>query len=111
MSIAGVAGLTLGSGLSYFLRPRFRRVDPIICGGGLIPSAILILISFVIAYDNIVSAYILMFFGQVFLNMNWAVIVDMTLVSVNVVKNQTIDHQMQWLTYFSIATQGFYFLL
>ena len=80
MAVAGVAGLTLGSGLSFWLRPKYRGVDPLICGGGLVPSSILILVSFVIAEDNIWAAYILVFFGQVFLNMNWAVIVDMTLV-------------------------------
>ena len=80
MAVAGVAGLTLGSGLSYWLRPKYRGVDPLICGGGLVPSSILIVISFVVAYDSIWAAYILVFFGQVFLNMNWAVIVDMTLV-------------------------------
>ena len=82
MGVAGVLGLTLGSSLSYWLRPKFRRIDPIICGGGLIPSSTLLLITFIIAYDNIVAAYVLMFFGQVFFNMNWAVLVDMTLVSV-----------------------------
>ena len=81
MSIAGVVGLSLGSGLSYILRPKFRRIDPIICGGGLLPSAIIMVITFIVAYNNILAAYILVFFGQVFLNMNWAVIVDMSLVS------------------------------
>ena len=81
MAVAGVVGLTFGSGLSYWLRPKYRGVDPLICGGGLVPSSILILVSFIVAYDNIWAAYILVFFGQVFLNMNWAVIVDMTLVS------------------------------
>ena len=80
MAVAGVVGLTFGSGLSYWLRPKYRGVDPLICGGGLVPSSILILVSFIVAYDNIWAAYILVFFGQVFLNMNWAVIVDMTLV-------------------------------
>ena len=81
MAVAGVVGLTFGSGLSYWLRPKYRGVDPLICGGGLVPSSILILVSFIVAYNNIWAAYILVFFGQVFLNMNWAVIVDMTLVS------------------------------
>ena len=80
MAVAGVVGLSLGSGMSYWLRPKYRGVDPILCGGGLVPSSILLLVSFIIAYDNIWAAYILVFFGQVFLNMNWAVIVDMTLV-------------------------------
>ena len=90
MAVAGVAGLTLGSGLSYWLRPKYRGVDPLICGGGLVPSSVLIVISFVIAYDNIWAAYILVFFGQVFLNMNWAVIVDMTLVTTKITLPPTI---------------------
>ena len=79
MAVAGVAGLTLGSGLSYWLRPKYRGVDPIICGGGLLPSSILILIAVVVAYDSIWAAYILIFFGQIFLFMNFAVLTDMTL--------------------------------
>ena len=91
MAVAGVAGLTLGSGLSYWLRPKFRGVDPIICGGGLLPSSILILIAVVVAYDSIWAAYILMFFGQIFLNMNWAVIVDMTLYVVEPTKRASAE--------------------
>ena len=81
IAVAGVAGLTFGSGLSYWLRPKYRGVDPIICGGGLVPSSILILVSIIVAYDSVWAAYILNFFGQIFLNMNWAVMVDMTLVN------------------------------
>ena len=81
MAVAGVVGLTLGSGLSYWLRPKYRAVDPIICGGGIGVSAILIFIAFVVAYDSIWAAYTLVFFGQICLNMNWGVVVDMTLVN------------------------------
>ena len=41
MAVAGVAGLTLGSGLSYWLRPKYRGVDPLICGGGRVLCRIL----------------------------------------------------------------------
>ena len=86
--MAGIVGLTLGSGLSYFLRPRFRWIDPIICGSGLILSAILLVITFVTMYNNIISAYIMMFFGLVCGFLNVAVTVDMSMVSANTVKPQ-----------------------
>jgi hypothetical protein len=33
------------------------------------------------ANDGVIGAFILMFFGQVFLNMNWAIVVDISLVN------------------------------
>lgn len=39
MVVAGVAGLSFGSGLSYFLRKNVAWIDPVICGGGLLVAA------------------------------------------------------------------------
>jgi len=46
MVVAGVAGLSLGSGLSYVLRKRFGWIDPVICGSGVLIAA-----PFVFRYD------------------------------------------------------------
>ena len=81
MSAAGVVGLMLGSGLSLWLREKIAWIDPVICGGGLLLSAPLIFAALWIVDQNVVLAFVLIFVGQVFLNMNWAVVVDISLVS------------------------------
>ena len=82
IAVSGVAGLFFGSGLSYWLRPKYRMIDPLICGGGLIPSFILTVISLVLAYDNTWATYILLFFGHIFMCMQYAVLSNMTLVQI-----------------------------
>ena len=81
LSVAGVFGLILGSGLSLKFRERFPRIDPIICGVGLIVSAPFLFVGIGLAKDGIVMAFILVFVGQIFLNANWAVVVDIALVN------------------------------
>ena len=80
VGFGGFFGLTLGSALSYFLRPRIRWVDPVICGVGLLLSVPFTLPAIGRAKEDVVLAFVLIFIGQVFLNMNWAIIVDVSLV-------------------------------
>ena len=81
MSIAGVVGLTIGSGMSFWLRPKCNWIDPILCGGGLLVSSPLIFACMYIGADTYVPCMVLLCIGQTFLNMNWAVCVDIALVS------------------------------
>ena len=81
MSIAGVVGLTVGSGLSYWLRPKYKWIDPVLCGGGLHISSPIILTCMYICKESLIPAMVLLCIGQTFLNMNWAVSVDIALVS------------------------------
>ena len=71
----------LGSGLSLWLRKKIAWIDPVICGAGLLISCPLIFAALYISDQSVLWAFILMFIGQVFLNMNWAVVVDISLVS------------------------------
>jgi len=79
LCVAGVCGLLLGSGLSIWLRKKVAWVDPVICGIGLFVSSPLIFVALYITDKSVKMAFISMFFGQVFLNMNWAVVVDISL--------------------------------
>ncbi len=83
LSAAGICGLVLGSGLSFCLRKKIAWIDPVICGAGLLISAPLIFAALWIVDQSVIAAFVLMFAGQVFLNMNWAVVVDISLVSSN----------------------------
>lgn len=78
--MAGIVGLSLGSLLSQLLKPRIPFVDPIICGVGLITSAPLLLGTTYTCTQNTALTYVLLFLGQVTLNLNWAIVVDIVLV-------------------------------
>ena len=71
------------AGLSFLLRPRLPWVDPVICGLGLLVSAPFCMAAVSVPAEGaggVVASFALMFVGQVFLNVNWAVVVDISLV-------------------------------
>lgn len=78
--LAGIAGLSLGAILSQELKRKFARVDPVICAVGLFVSAPVLLISTFVVTKSTTICYILLFFGQVALNLNWAIVADILLV-------------------------------
>lgn len=81
LSVAGFSGLILGSGLSFWLRKKIAWIDPVICGMGLLISVPLVFGALYIVDQSVITSFILMFVGLMFLNMNWAVVVDISLVS------------------------------
>lgn len=76
---AGLIGVPLGSLLATRLRPSVPRIDPILCAVGLLTSAPLIFAAIVVSKTNTTITYILIFFGQVALNLNWAIVADILL--------------------------------
>lgn len=78
--LAGIAGLTLGAYLSQSLKKRFPRCDPLICATGLFLSAPLLTGCTFVVTKNTTLCFILLFFGQVALNLNWAIVADILLV-------------------------------
>lgn len=80
--LAGICGLTLGCFLSQSLIKKYPRIDPIICAGGLIISAPLLLGCTYAAPYNSYLCFVLLFFGQVALNLNWAIVSDILLVRI-----------------------------
>lgn len=78
--LAGILGVPLGSYLSQKVRPRLGSADPLICGGGLLLSAPLFLAAMAITASQPLISYTLVFFAQLALNLNWAIVADMLLV-------------------------------
>ncbi|XP_042858688.1 protein spinster-like [Penaeus japonicus] len=76
---AGLIGVPLGSFAGQKLRIRFPFADPLVCGVGLLISVPLIIAAMVMAEFNTIVSYVVVFFGQVFLNLNWAVVSDIVL--------------------------------
>lgn len=79
--ISGIIGVPLGSYLSTHYAKRFPRCDPIICAFGLILSAPLMAGAMLFVTANATLTYILIFFAELTLNLNWAIVADMLLVS------------------------------
>lgn len=90
--LAGIIGVPLGSILSTKMVKRFPTADPLICAFGLILSVPLMTGAMIIVSQNTISTYILIFFGQLSLNMNWAIVADMLLVRT--------EHFLKCLLYF-----------
>ncbi len=58
----------------------FQTIDPEICGFGVLASVPLIFAMTVLARGPEAPTYITFFFGQWFLNLNWALATDMLMV-------------------------------
>ncbi|XP_061397205.1 protein spinster [Musca vetustissima] len=89
--IAGIIGVPLGSFLSTKLAKSFPTADPLICAFGLILSVPLMTGAMIIVSDNTVATYILIFFGQLSLNMNWAIVADILLYVVVPTRRSTAE--------------------
>ena len=77
--LSGIVGVPLGSILSTKLKQKYPRADPIICGCGLLLSAVLLGFGMFACNKNIHLAFILLFLGEVALNLNWSIVADVLL--------------------------------
>lgn len=81
--MAGVLGIAAGSLLGQKLRRRYPTADPLVCAIGLLCSAPLMLGTLLLADGPPAITFTIMFFGQWFLNLNWSLVADITLVNKN----------------------------
>ena len=79
MLLAGILGISIGTLLSAFLRPKYPFIDPLIIGGGMVLAGFLLYGAFKSAASSITSALMFTFLGTTFACLNWAVVVDMSL--------------------------------
>ncbi|XP_019880844.2 protein spinster isoform X3 [Aethina tumida] len=89
--LAGIVGLTLGAMLSQWLKPTYPKIDPVICGVGLMLSAPLLLAATYASTSHTVLCYVLLFLGQVTLNLNWAIVCDILLYVVLPTRRSTAE--------------------
>ena len=77
--MSGVIGVPIGSMWSTKWRPKNQRADPIICGAGILISALFLTLGIILCDSHVVLALVLIFLGEVSLNLNWSIVADMVL--------------------------------
>ena len=80
VAFAGFLGVGFGGFLSTRLRNKYERSDPIIAGTGLILSAPVLLTALLLARQIPIGSMVLVFFAMIGINLNWAIVADITLV-------------------------------
>lgn len=87
----GIIGVPLGSYLSQRFNRKYPRADPYICAVGLILSAPLLAGAMLTVSVNATLAYVLVFFGELALNLNWAIVADILLYVVVPTRRSTAE--------------------
>ncbi|NWT05235.1 SPNS3 protein, partial [Mionectes macconnelli] len=75
----GVLGVTAGAGISRRLRKIYNKADPLICATSMFISALCLYTALMVAQTNILSTFIFIAFGELFLFVIWAVVTDILL--------------------------------
>ncbi|KAH8252731.1 hypothetical protein KR032_001498 [Drosophila birchii] len=89
--VAGLVGVPLGSFMSTYMIKRFPTADPIICAFGLLLSAPLLTGATLLVNSSTAATYSLIFFGQLALNLNWAIVADILLYVVIPTRRSTAE--------------------
>lgn len=89
--LSGLIGVPLGSYLSQKLKHRYERADPLICAFGLLASAPLVFGAILLAGKSLTWCFVCMFLGEIFLNLNWSIVADMTLYVVIPLRRSTAE--------------------
>lgn len=79
---AGLIGVPLGAYMAQRLKVHYPNADPLICAGGLLISAPLLFLGLALANKYHYLVLVLIFLGQVSLNLNWSIVADILLVSI-----------------------------
>lgn len=77
---SGLVGVPLGAWMGAALVKRWGRAHALICGVGLLLSAPAMTLAMITTERYYYAPFALMFFGEVALNLNWAIVADMSLV-------------------------------
>uniref|UniRef100_A0A669PEH2 Sphingolipid transporter 3 (putative) n=1 Tax=Phasianus colchicus TaxID=9054 RepID=A0A669PEH2_PHACC len=75
----GILGVIAGAEAARRLRKTNSRADPLICATSMLVSSLCLYIAIMVAQKNILSTFIFIAFGELFLSVNWAVVTDILL--------------------------------
>ncbi|CAG0913531.1 unnamed protein product [Notodromas monacha] len=89
--ISGILGVPLGAFIAQKLRPKWDKTDPMVCAIGLLLSAPFLFFASICAEYNTPGTFALIFFGELFLNLNWSVVADILLYVVIPTRRSTAE--------------------
>ncbi|XP_051665275.1 protein spinster homolog 3 isoform X2 [Manacus candei] len=75
----GIVGVVAGAEAARRLRKMYNKADPLICATSMFSSALCLYTALMLAQTSILSTFIFIAFGEVFLSVNWAVVTDILL--------------------------------
>ncbi|XP_068025347.1 LOW QUALITY PROTEIN: protein spinster homolog 3-like [Melanerpes formicivorus] len=75
----GILGVIAGAEAARRLRKVNKKADPLICAASMFISALCLYIALMVAQRSILSTFIFLAFGELFLSVNWAVVTDILL--------------------------------
>ncbi|XP_061596138.1 protein spinster homolog 3 [Cololabis saira] len=87
----GILGGALGTTLSRQFRDKVAHADPLICAVGMLGSVPCLFITIFVASASIPATYVFIFFGELLLSLNWAVLADILLYVVIPTKRATAE--------------------
>ncbi|XP_070573388.1 protein spinster homolog 1-like isoform X2 [Ptychodera flava] len=77
--VTGILGVALGAEIARRWKKYNPRADPLVCGIGLIGCSPFLYFVITLAHKHHIISWILIFFGETFLSLNWAVTADILL--------------------------------
>ncbi|XP_076269936.1 lysolipid transporter protein spinster isoform X2 [Rhynchophorus ferrugineus] len=89
--ISGLLGVPAGSMLAQRLRHRWKRVDAYICGFGMLLSCPFVFAAIFVARYSTNACFALVFFGELFLNLTWAIVADILLYVIVPIRRSTAE--------------------
>ncbi|XP_017479959.1 PREDICTED: protein spinster isoform X2 [Rhagoletis zephyria] len=78
--VAGLIGVPLGPVLSRAVASYKNNADPLVCAYGIFFSSLFLAAAMLLVTKYVIASYVLMFVGQLCLNLNWALVADILLV-------------------------------
>ena len=81
--MSGVIGVPVGSFWSTKWRPKNQRADPLICAIGLFATSVFLCAALFLCKSHFFLSFVLVFLGEVTMNLNWSIVADILLVSVS----------------------------
>ncbi|XP_053469768.1 protein spinster homolog 1 [Ictalurus furcatus] len=89
--VTGVLGVGMGGAVSHRLRQKTQRADPLVCAAGLLLAAPFLYLAIIFAQGSTIATYVFIFFGEMFLSMNWAIVADILLYVVVPTRRSTAE--------------------
>jgi MFS family permease len=80
--MSGVIGVPFGSMWSTKWRPKNQRADPIICAIGLFATSVFLCAALFLCNSYFYWGFVLIFLGEVAMNLNWSIVADILLYTV-----------------------------